>query len=77
MHSAILLTCIKLSSVLKTFVLSIFEWLLKICFTVPTKLFLLHGVLFWLYLDEYPHCLLRSGGEGKKKGEMSFAHSSF
>ena len=28
-HSAILLTCIKLPSVFKTFVLSIFEWRLK------------------------------------------------
>ena len=28
-HSAILLTCIKLPPVFKTFVLSIFEWLLK------------------------------------------------
>ena len=28
-HSAILLTCIKLTSVFKTFVLSIFEWPLK------------------------------------------------
>ena len=33
-HSAILSTCIKLPSVFKTFVLSIFEWLLKTGFTV-------------------------------------------
>ena len=33
-HSAILLTFIKLPFVMKTFVLSIFEWLLKTGFTV-------------------------------------------
>ena len=33
-HSAILLTCIKLPSVFKSFVLSIFEWPLKTGFTV-------------------------------------------
>ena len=33
-HSAILLTCVKLPPVSKTFVLSIFEWLLKTCFTL-------------------------------------------
>ena len=33
-HSAILLTFIKQSFAIKTFVLSIFEWLLKTCFTV-------------------------------------------
>ena len=35
-HSAILSTFIKLPFVIKTFVLSIFEWLLKTCFTVLT-----------------------------------------
>ena len=33
-HSAVLLTCIKLPHGLKTFVLSIFKWLLKTGFTV-------------------------------------------
>ena len=33
-HSAILSTCIKLPHGFKTFVLSIFEWLLKTGFTV-------------------------------------------
>ena len=33
-HSAILLTCIKLPPVFKTFILPIFEWLLKTGFTV-------------------------------------------
>ena len=33
-HSAVLLTCIKLPPVFKTFVLSIFEWPLKTGFTV-------------------------------------------
>ena len=33
-HSAILSTCTKLTSVFKTFVLSIFEWPLKTVFTV-------------------------------------------
>ena len=33
-HSAILLTCIKLPLCIKTFVLSIFKWLLKKGFTV-------------------------------------------
>ena len=43
-HSAILLTFIKLLFVIKTFVLSIFEWLLKTGFTVPTKfVFAEHG----------------------------------
>ena len=36
-HSAILLTCIQLPSVFKTFVLSIFEWPLKTGFTVSLK----------------------------------------
>ena len=36
-HSAILLTFIKLLSVIKIFFLSIFEWLLKIGFTVHTR----------------------------------------
>ena len=35
-HSAILLTFIKLPFVIKNFVLSFFEWLLKTCFTVLT-----------------------------------------
>ena len=33
-HSAILLTCIKLPSVIKTFVVFIFEWPLKTGFTL-------------------------------------------
>ena len=33
-HSAILLTCIKLPSVFKTYILSILEWSLKTDFTV-------------------------------------------
>ena len=33
-HSAILLTCIKLPPVFKTFILPIFEWLLQTGFTV-------------------------------------------
>ena len=36
MHSAILSTFIKLPFVIKIFVLSFFEWLLKTCFTVLT-----------------------------------------
>ena len=36
-HSAILLTFIKLPFVIKTFVLSIFEWMLKTVFTVYEK----------------------------------------
>ena len=45
-HSAILSTFIKLPFAFKTFVLSIFEWLLKTCFTVITtyKYFLFCGV---------------------------------
>ena len=39
-HSAILLTCIKLPSVFKTFVLSIFEWPLKIVFFCIFSLFM-------------------------------------
>ena len=38
-HSAILLTCIKLPHDFKTFVLSIFEWLLKTGFTVNFRSF--------------------------------------
>ena len=41
-HSAILLTFIKLPFVFKTFVLSIFEWLLKRGLTVSTKMALSH-----------------------------------
>ena len=37
LHSAILLTCIKPTSVFKTFVLSIFEWPFKTGFTVALK----------------------------------------
>ena len=37
-HSAVLLTCIKIPDCFQTFVLSIFEWSLKIGFTVPTYL---------------------------------------
>ena len=37
-HSAILLTCIKLPFIFKTFVLSIFEWPLKTGLTVARKL---------------------------------------
>ena len=33
-HSAVLLTCIKIPNGFQTFVLSIFEWLLKTGFTV-------------------------------------------
>ena len=36
-HSAILLTSIKLPAVIKTFVLSIFEWPFYTCFTVGTQ----------------------------------------
>ena len=39
-HSAILLTFIKLPFVIKIFVLSFFEWLLKTCFTVLTTVLL-------------------------------------
>ena len=35
-HSAVLLSCIRLPHGFKTFVLSIFEWLLKTGFTVPS-----------------------------------------
>ena len=55
-HSAILSTCTKLSSVFKTFVLSIFVWLLKIGFTVfGSALECLHyfSYLFYLY---YIYC---------------------
>ena len=38
-HSAILMTYIKLPFIFKTFVLSIFEWLLKTGFTVVDSLF--------------------------------------
>ena len=37
MHSAILLTFIKLPFVIKIFVLSIFEWLLKTGFTIVSE----------------------------------------
>ena len=51
-HSAILLTCIKQKSVLKTNFWSFFEWPLKTGFTVPSiyksvqnwNMFLLHSV---------------------------------
>ena len=50
-HSAVLLTCIKLTNGLKTFVLSIFEWSLKIVFTVRGSLHLLptDSLLFYVY----------------------------
>ena len=43
-HSAILSTFIKLSFVIKIFVLSIFEWLLKTGFTVYDKC---QNFMFW------------------------------
>ena len=53
----------------------IFEWPLKTGFTVPTKSFLLHGDLFWLYLDEYPHYLFVAGwGERVRKKEKCHLH---
>ena len=42
-HSSILLTFIKLPFVIKIFVLSIFEWLLKTGFTVPPKCRTIHA----------------------------------
>ena len=50
-HSAILSNCIKVPSVLKTFVLSIFQCLLKTGFTVPVYL----GQCF--LLDVWPYYL--------------------
>ena len=44
-HSAILSNCIKLSSVFKSFILFIFEWLLKISFTVKHKIVMLRNLL--------------------------------
>ena len=42
-HSAILSTCIKRTSVFKTFVLFIFEWPLKTGFTVCVTIFFKHA----------------------------------
>ena len=62
-QSVILSTCIKLSFVIKTFVLSIFEWPLKTGFTV--------------YFDLYPNKTNRihhrcSLGTGKSQPEVLF-----
>ena len=63
-NAAILLTCIKLPSVFKTFVLSIFEWPLKTGFTVGPEyeknyrkiviFFLTHQFkhVFWSHCDD-------------------------
>ena len=50
-NSAILLTFIKLPFVIKTFVLSIFEWLLITCFTVHSHYIKIvrHAIVFSLY----------------------------
>ena len=45
-HSAILLTFIKLPSVIKIVVLSIFEWLLKTNFTVNAQAFMRYCLLW-------------------------------
>ena len=50
-HSAILLTCIKLPFVFKTFVLSIFEWPLKTGLTV-------YDVVLQAHLSSYPSLVL-------------------
>ena len=53
-HSANLLTFIKLPFVIKIFVLSIFEWLLKTCFTVlTTYMYFMFCGLRRLNVDEY------------------------
>ena len=58
-HSAILLTCIKQLSILKTNFLSSFEWPLKTCFTVCH---IIHGnevqeltsiMMVWLNFDSF------------------------
>ena len=45
LHSAILSTFIKLPFVIKIFVLSIFEWLLKKGFTIPKSRVLAHMII--------------------------------
>ena len=52
-HSAILLTFIKLPLAIKAFVLSIFEWLFYTGFTVNTKILtnILLADIFWLLAE--------------------------
>ena len=65
-HSAILLTFIKLPFVIKIFVLSIFGWPLKTCFTVNLMCLLVHnlkeilGLIFQKNQERYHkiRCLL-------------------
>ena len=62
-HSAILSTCIKLPSVFKTFVLSIFEWPLKTGFTV-----------FFSYFSKETECVVVT--QNNHLCEMAFSLST-
>ena len=72
-QSVILLTFIKLSFVIKIFVLSIFEWLLKTCFIVLTTsmYFLFCGVRRLIVRYIYLHAFLKKG-----RGHCNRLHQS-
>ena len=63
MHSAILSTFIKLPFAIKTFVLSIFEWILKTGFTVS-------GITFKFPVDQY--VIFTNLEKIKKKRKFNF-----
>ena len=52
-HSAILLTFIKLPFVIKIFVLSTFEWLFNIGFTISEYKWLRVGIVYYLNATVY------------------------
>ena len=66
-HSAILLTFIKLLFVIKIFVLSIFEWRLKIGFTVC-------DILSWVRNSYLTHVIIPRGPFIGCIGSLEFTH---
>ena len=72
-HSAILLTFIKLPVVIKTFILSIFEWLFYTGFTVPCMQ-RIHYFSYFLVLMSFP--LVTSTVNEYKEPLSSPAHNS-
>ena len=72
MHSAVLLTCIKLPHGFKTFILSIFESLLKTCFTVYRK-FMVHNIRRKVKtcVSHFNLCILMDSSSGLRESSGS------
>ena len=72
-HSAILSTCIKLPVVIKTFVLSIFEWPFYTDFTVPVCIFCYQYMLYFSLLTGGSLELVKEIFQEVKPGLSSYA----